>query len=104
VRCEQRAMVQALARVAGVPRWTIATVSPAIVAHRGSLRSLLVASSPALDLAQPYAFHPCGSLDCELEALGPANAWQAEWKWDGSVRSSSGVATKSCSGRMRKNS
>src|SRR5574338_97648 len=39
----------------------------------------------AVDAAtsRPYPFFLAYQLDVALEELGPASAWQAEWKWDG---------------------
>lgn len=35
------------------------------------------------DWSRPYPFYLAYALDQELEALGAANEWQVEWKWDG---------------------
>jgi DNA ligase 1 len=35
------------------------------------------------DWSRPYPFYLAYALEQELSALGAANEWQAEWKWDG---------------------
>jgi len=35
------------------------------------------------DAHRPYPFMLAHALDADVTALGAANAWQAEWKWDG---------------------
>ncbi|MFN3530508.1 MAG: ATP-dependent DNA ligase [Bacteroidia bacterium] len=47
-----------------------------------SLTDLLEASS-ATDASKPYPFYLAYPLEQEPHSLGPINAWQAEWKWDG---------------------
>lgn len=35
------------------------------------------------DPARPYPFHLASPLESPVEALGPIDDWQVEWKWDG---------------------
>jgi DNA ligase-1 len=84
VGVSQSLVVRALARVSGVDE--------AAVAHRlmGAwdptpefyLR-LLAADTTDTDLSRPYPFFLAYALESDLEALGDARDWQAEWKWDG---------------------
>ncbi|HEU4883428.1 MAG TPA: ATP-dependent DNA ligase [Longimicrobium sp.] len=84
VGVSQSLVVRALARTSGVDE--------AAVAHRlmGSwdptpefyLR-LLAADTSDTDLSRPYPFFLAYALESDLEALGDARDWQAEWKWDG---------------------
>jgi DNA ligase-1 len=84
VGVSQSLVVRALARVSGVDE--------AAVAHRlmGAwdptpefyLR-LLAADTSDTDLSRPYPFFLAYALEGDLESLGDARDWQAEWKWDG---------------------
>ena len=84
VGVSQSLVVRALSRVSGVDE--------AAVAHRlmGAwdptpefyLR-LLAADTSDTDLSRPYPFFLAYALESDLEALGDARDWQAEWKWDG---------------------
>ncbi|HEU0299889.1 MAG TPA: ATP-dependent DNA ligase [Longimicrobium sp.] len=84
VGVSQSLVVRALARVSGVDE--------AAIAHRlmGAwdptpefyLR-LLAADTSDADLSRPYPFFLAYALEGELQALGDAREWQAEWKWDG---------------------
>ena len=84
VGVSQSLVVRALARVSGVDE--------AAVAHRlmGAwdptpefyLR-LLAADTSDTDLSRPYPFFLAYALESDVEALGDARDWQAEWKWDG---------------------
>ena len=82
-------VARALAEVAGV--------EPAVMAHRlmgdavadGAAFTRLLAAEPGpADARRPYPFFLASALDrtapAEVAAdLGPVDAWQAEWKWDG---------------------
>lgn len=75
----------------------IASVDPAVMAHRlmgdpvadGAAFTRLLAPEPtAADARRPYPFFLASALDSGrtadvATALGPLDAWQAEWKWDG---------------------
>lgn len=43
---------------------------------------LIETTDPSTDLSRPYPFHLAYDLE-DLDALGPAADWLAEWKWDG---------------------
>ncbi len=77
-------VVRALAEVADLPR-------PAI-SHRlmgqwqptaDWYRRLLDPDTADDDLSRPYPFFLASPLEQDVEALGPAEDWLAEWKWDG---------------------
>ncbi|MCE2725432.1 MAG: ATP-dependent DNA ligase [Planctomycetaceae bacterium] len=82
-------VARALAEMAGV--------EPAVMAHRlmgghvadGAAFTRLLAAEPGpADARRPYPFFLASALDRtappEVAAdLGPVDAWQAEWKWDG---------------------
>ena len=44
--------------------------------------ALIEAHDPTADLSRPYPFYLAYGLE-DLDALGPAADWSAEWKWDG---------------------
>lgn len=77
-------VVRALSRVSGI--------GEPVVAHRLSgaweptpeayLR-LVAADTADAHISQPYPFFLAYALDEDLETLGDAGEWQAEWKWDG---------------------
>lgn len=75
---------RALARAHDLPE--------ALVAHRlmggfdpdgSTLAEILGDAGESEDLTRPYPFQLCYALDTEPDALGPADEWTAEWKWDG---------------------
>jgi len=82
-------VARALAEVAGV--------DPAVMAHRlmgdpvadgAAFTRLLTPEPTAADARRPYPFFLASALDSGhaadvAAALGPLDAWQAEWKWDG---------------------
>lgn len=45
--------------------------------------SLVLSHDPGDSLSRPYPFCLAHGLDAPPEDLGPREAWQAEWKWDG---------------------
>ena len=84
VGVSQLLVTRAIAQVAGL--------KPDVVAHR--LMGTWEPNAPfyegliALDagdaaLSRPYPFYLAHPLDGAPDALGPPDAWQAEWKWDG---------------------
>ncbi len=84
VGVSQSLVVRALARAGGADE--------AAVAHRlmGSweptvegFRRLLSEETSDTDLSRPYPFFLAYALEGEVETLGDATEWQAEWKWDG---------------------
>lgn len=77
-------VAKALAEVAGI--------EPAVMTHRlmgggiesaDDYRRLFDPEPTSADDRKPYPFFLAAALDEPPEALGPAAAWQAEWKWDG---------------------
>jgi len=48
-----------------------------------SYAGLVLAPDPSADLSRPYPFQLAYQLDDGPEALGKAEEWAAEWKWDG---------------------
>jgi DNA ligase 1 len=84
VGVSQNLVVRALARAGGADE--------AAVAHRlmgsweptaDSFRRLLSEETSDTDLSRPYPFFLAYALEGEVEDLGDAADWQAEWKWDG---------------------
>ncbi len=84
VGVSEQLVVRALARVSGIEE--------AVVAHRMSghftptpetFARLVAADSSDADRSRPSPFYLAYALEGELESLGDAHAWQAEWKWDG---------------------
>jgi DNA ligase 1 len=77
-------VIRALSRVSNLPE--------AVVAHRLSgaweprpeaYQRLVAADTADAHISQPYPFFLAYPLEDELESLGDATEWQAEWKWDG---------------------
>ncbi len=84
VGVSQTLVVRALAGVAGVPT--------DVMAHRlmgqwtpsaDAFRALMAPDSATDDASRPYPFCLAYPLDQDTAALGPREAWQVEWKWDG---------------------
>jgi DNA ligase-1 len=48
-----------------------------------SWHDLIEAEDPTADASRPYPFYLAYSLEDEPDALGGADSWRAEWKWDG---------------------
>jgi DNA ligase 1 len=77
-------VVRALARVSGVDEPTLAhRLMGAWDPSPQFYRLLLAGDTRDADLSRPYPFFLAYPLEGEPEALGEADAWQAEWKWDG---------------------
>lgn len=88
---------QALAEIAAVPTAVMAErlvggVAPtpeawaALVAPDEGRAGLDAAEGPtarAADPARPYPFYLASPLEAAPQTLGPIDAWQLEWKWDG---------------------
>jgi DNA ligase-1 len=76
-------VARALAEMAGV--------DPAVMTHRlmggavdaDAYRRLLSPEPCAADARRPYPFFLASPLDGPPDDLGAADAWSAEWKWDG---------------------
>ncbi|MBZ5708759.1 ATP-dependent DNA ligase [Nannocystis pusilla] len=84
VGVSQRLVIAALAE--------LGDIAPATVAHRlmgawqpsaAQFRGLVAAESSEPAASRPYPFLLAHPLDTEPAELGPRDAWQAEWKWDG---------------------
>jgi DNA ligase-1 len=84
VGASQRLVVRALAEVSGVP--------DEVIAHRlmGSwepdaafFERLVATDTEDADRSRPYPFALAYPLELDTDSLGPVDAWQAEWKWDG---------------------
>ncbi|MEO8337577.1 MAG: ATP-dependent DNA ligase, partial [bacterium] len=84
VGVSEQLVVRALAKVSGIEE--------GVVAHRMSghftptpetFARLVAADSSDADRSRPFPFYLAYALEGELESLGDAHLWQAEWKWDG---------------------
>jgi DNA ligase-1 len=84
VGVSEQLVVRALARLSGIEE--------GVVAHRMSghfaptpetFTRLVAADSSDADRSRPFPFYLAYALEGELESLGDAHDWQAEWKWDG---------------------
>ncbi|MEP6508390.1 MAG: ATP-dependent DNA ligase, partial [Gemmatimonadales bacterium] len=84
VGVSQSLLVRALSKASDVPEATIS--------HRlagdwrptpNAYESLVLPGNEAPAQSSPYPFYLAYPLEGELESLGEANEWQAEWKWDG---------------------
>ena len=80
----QHLMVRALAEVLDM--------DPAVAAHRlmgnwepqnSDFDTLFSEEDIGDTLSRPYPFYLAHALETDPASLGPAAAWQAEWKWDG---------------------
>jgi DNA ligase-1 len=84
VGVSQTLVVRALANVAGV--------STDVMTHRlmgqwspsaAAYQALMAPDADADNASRPYPFCLAYPLEQDVEALGPREAWQVEWKWDG---------------------
>jgi len=84
VGVSQRMVTRALAEVTGVPQ--------PVVAHRlmghweptpQFFRGLFDANTQDADRSRPYPFFLAHPWEDDIDKLGDARDWQAEWKWDG---------------------
>ena len=84
VGVSQQLVVRALSKVSGVDEGTIAhRLSGHWKPTASSFEQLVAADTRDADRSRPYPFYLAYALEDDLEALGPASEWQAEWKWDG---------------------
>jgi DNA ligase 1 len=69
-----------------------AALEPGVVAHRlmgawqptaAGFAQLVAGDVHDADSSRPYPFFLASPLEDPPESLGPREAWQAEWKWDG---------------------
>ncbi len=84
VGVSQKLMTKALSKATSVPEAALAhrlmgNWSPDTI----SFETLVLAPNPEADLSKPYPFYLAYGLESPPETLGPPEAWQAEWKWDG---------------------
>jgi DNA ligase-1 len=84
VGVSQTLVVRALASVAGV--------STDVMTHRlmgqwspsaAAYQALMAPDADADNASRPYPFCLAYPLEQDVEAIGPREAWQVEWKWDG---------------------
>ena len=84
VGVSQQLVVRALAKVSKVDEGTI---SHRLSGHwkptAASFEQLVAADTRDADRSRPYPFYLAYALEGDLETLGAASEWQAEWKWDG---------------------
>jgi len=84
VGVSQQLVVRALSRATGVDEGVIAhRLSGTWLPRPESFTALLAEETSDADVSRPYPFFLAYPLEDELDALGDASAWQAEWKWDG---------------------
>ena len=84
VGVSQQLVVRALSRATGVDEGVIAhRLSGTWVPRAESFTALLAEETSDADVSRPYPFFLAYPLEDELDALGDASEWQAEWKWDG---------------------
>ena len=84
VGVSQRLVVRALEQTSGI--------AAAVIAHRlmgdwpataGTFHRMLAPDTRDADISRPYPFYLAYALEGEAAELGPLEAWQVEWKWDG---------------------
>ena len=84
VGVSEQLVARALAGVSGV--------NEGVVAHRlsghwtptsESFSALVASDSRDADVSRPFPFYLAYALESDVETLGDASEWQAEWKWDG---------------------
>ena len=85
VGVSQPLVIRALSRASGIAEGVIAhrltgTWEPT---RRRRGRALVAEQTTDADISRPYPFYLAYALEDELETLGDAAEWQAEWKWDG---------------------
>jgi DNA ligase-1 len=84
VGVSQQLVVRALSRATGVDEGVIAhRMSGTWLPRAESFMALMAEETSDADVSRPYPFFLAYALEGELDALGDATAWQAEWKWDG---------------------
>jgi DNA ligase-1 len=84
VGVSQQLVVRALSRATGVDEGVIAhRLRGTWLPRPESFTALLAEETSDADVSRPYPFFLAYALEDELDALGGAAEWQAEWKWDG---------------------
>ena len=77
-------LIRALSELSGIDAPIIAgRLSGSWNPTADAYRKLLSKVSDSDDLSRPFPFFLAYPLEGEPESLGPVDAWQAEWKWDG---------------------
>ena len=77
-------LIRALSELSGIDAPVIAgRLSGSWNPTADAYRSLLSTGPDAVDLSRPFPFFLACPLEGDPESLGPVDAWQAEWKWDG---------------------
>lgn len=79
----QQLMVKALSAYSGVAENVLAHRLMGNWSPATSVFHDLVHAAETLDISRPYPFYLAYALEGDVESLGDAAAWQAEWKWDG---------------------
>ncbi|MDF2776107.1 MAG: putative ligase-like protein [Geminicoccaceae bacterium] len=84
VGVSQQLVVRALSKATGVDEGVIAhRLSGTWQPRAESFMALSAAETADADVSRPYPFFLAYPLEADLDALGLATEWQAEWKWDG---------------------
>jgi DNA ligase-1 len=84
VGVSEQLVVRALARVSGIEEGVIAhRMSGHFTPTPETFARLVASDSSDADRSRPFPFYLAYALEGELESLGDAREWQAEWKWDG---------------------
>ena len=84
VGVSEQLVMRALARASGVDEGAVAhRLSGHWAPTAENFRTLVASDSSDADRSRPYPFYLAYALEGELESLGDASEWQAEWKWDG---------------------
>ena len=84
VGVSEQLVVRAIARASSIDEGVIAhRLSGHWTPTAGNFEALVARDSSDADRSRPYPFYLAYGLEGELESLGNASEWQAEWKWDG---------------------
>jgi len=84
VGVSQQLVIRALSRTSKIDEGVIAhRLSGTWQPSAKSFGALVAAETEDADISRPYPFYLAYAIEDELEALGEATEWQAEWKWDG---------------------
>lgn len=80
----QQLVVRALARASNIAEGVIAhRLSGTWQPDAKSYAALFSDQTDDADISRPFPFYLAYALEGDLDALGDAGEWQAEWKWDG---------------------
>lgn len=84
VGVSQQLVVRALCRASSIDEGVIAhRLAGTWTPDAKSFAGLFATETTDADSSKPYPFFLAYALEGELEELGDAGEWQAEWKWDG---------------------